>query len=72
MAAGPVYTTTARTVHITPLPTAIPLWRVVQSLPINGCFSDSTFLALSKYVTVFFLLKLNLSATYKLSVCLVD
>jgi hypothetical protein len=37
----------------TPLSTVTPLLRVTQPLPSNGCFSGSTVLVLSKYVTVF-------------------
>jgi hypothetical protein len=48
MAAGPRYITPARTARKTPLPTVTPLLGVTQPLPGNGCFSDSTFFALSK------------------------
>jgi hypothetical protein len=52
MAAGPCYIASAQTAQKTPLPTAIPLLHVTQPLLINGCFSGSTILVLSKYARI--------------------
>jgi hypothetical protein len=52
MAADPPYTASARIAQKTSLPTVTLLLRVTQPLPSNGCFSGSTVLALSKYVTI--------------------
>jgi hypothetical protein len=46
-----LYIASAQTVQKTLHPTVIPLLRVAQLVPSNGCFSGSTVLAFSKYAT---------------------
>jgi hypothetical protein len=64
MAAGPHYMASAWTAQKTLLPTVTPLLRVTHLLPINGCFSGSAVLVLSKYATVLILSRLLVSAMY--------
>jgi hypothetical protein len=59
MVAGSRYilVSSARTAQETPLPTVSPLLRVTKLLPRNYCFSGPTVLALSKYVTICYVLE---------------
>jgi hypothetical protein len=78
MTSGSCYRASAWRAQITPLPAVTPMLRVAQPLLINGCFSRSAVLALSKYTTVLSVLS-SIAANYdnnhsfvvgKITVCL--
>jgi hypothetical protein len=52
MTAGSRCIASPRTAQKTRLPSTTPLLRVTQGLSSNGCFSGSTFLTLSRYATI--------------------